>query len=186
MEDEKIIELYIARDERAISETSDKYGSFLKKLANNVLKNLSDAEECVNDTYLKAWNAIPPEIPAFFRAFLAKITRNLSLNRYESERAIKRGGGEIPEVIDELSELIPSDSDVESEVFAGELKEVIERFLGGISSDKRKVFIRRYWFMDPVSEVAKKLGMSESAVKMSLKRTRDDLKVYLEREGVMI
>ena len=164
MEDQKIIALYIQRAETAISETKNKYSRLLLSISYGILKIMADAEECENDTYLKTWNAIPPKQPENLPAFLSKIVRNLSLDRYDSLHAEKRGGGEVPVVLEELSELMDS-------------------FLHTLKPESRNIFMRRYWFMDSVSEIAEESGFGLSKVKMSLSRTREQLKLFLEQEG---
>lgn len=185
MEDQLIIDLYFARDERAITETSGKYGRLLRSIAFGILKSMEDAEECESDTYLKAWNIIPPTRPTAFQAFLAKITRNLSLDRYDSLHAAKRGAGEVPLMIEELEECIPDESasSTDDESNDEELKRILDKFLETLPQDARKIFMRRYFFGDSVNEIADRLGFGKSKVKMTLSRTRDSLKVLLEKEG---
>ena len=186
MEDEKILELYRKRAESAIEETALKYGGYCTKIAMNILNSREDCAECVNDTYLNAWNAIPPQRPAIFSAFLGRITRNLSLNKYKAQRTKKRGGNELPLLLDELEECISSPENVESEYEAGELAKTISIFLYSIDRESRIVFVRRYWYIDSISDIAERLQMSEPKVKSMLFRTRNKLKAYLEHEGVVI
>ncbi|MBQ8831542.1 MAG: sigma-70 family RNA polymerase sigma factor [Oscillospiraceae bacterium] len=183
MEDEKIIELYWGRDREAISETDKKYGSYCMTVANNILHSTRDAEECVNDTYFKTWNSIPPTRPKILSAFLGKITRNLAFNRYRMENAEKRGGGELPLILDELAELVSGEDDVESAVELSELKNTLNAFLKGLSQDKRSIFLRRYWYCDSVKEIAERYAMSEAAVSMNLVRLRKRLRGFLMERG---
>lgn len=183
MEDEAIIDLYFARAERAITETRDKYGRLLISLAYGILRSMEDAEECENDTYFKAWNEIPPTRPNVFSAFLAKITRNLSLDRYDKMHAEKRGGGEMPLLLDELAECVPDRESVTDELEGKELTGIINDFIGKMKPDARIIFMRRYWFGDTVQEIAEKCGFGTSKVKMSLARSRRALKEVLERRG---
>ena len=183
MEDEKIIELYWARDREAIAETEKKYGGYCFAAANKILCSREDAEECVNDTYFKIWNSIPPVRPKIFSAFLGKITRNLAFSRYRSQTAEKRGGGEITLVLDELGEIVSGSDDVEKSVELSELSEAINGFLKGLSQDKRNIFVRRYWHCDSVKEISARYGMTESSVSMSLMRLRRKLKEFLAERG---
>ena len=183
MEDNQIIELFWQRDESAITETGRKYGAYCRTIANNILQNNEDAEECVNDTWLKAWNSIPPHRPENLRLFLAKITRNLSFNRYNENTAKKRGGKEITLVLDELAECIEDRSDVEQIIMAKELKECIKSFVTTLHERDRNVFVRRYFFVDTVKEIAGRYGLSESNVMVILSRTRKLLKEKLKKEG---
>ncbi len=183
MEDSKIIELYWERDESAIEETSKKYGAYCFSIANSILENTSDSEECVNDVYMKAWTTIPPQKPTLFDAFLAAITRNLSLDRYRRRSAEKRGGGNVELALDELRETLKlrdeSDKIVEA-IFLGEL---LNRFLREIKPEAKTVFIRRYWMFSSTSAIAMDMGIGESKVKMILSRTRKKLSEFLEKEG---
>ncbi len=186
MEDAMIIELYWRRDEDAIAETAAKYGRYCSTIANNILHNAEDTEECVNDTYLHTWNAIPPQRPNFLKAFLGKITRNLSLNLYEKNHAQKRGEGKVEELLDELSFCIPAKETVESQIEERELIALLNRFLETLPEESRILFVRRYWYGDSIADIAAKYDLGESKVKMNLLRTREKLKVVLEKEGVAI
>ena len=183
MEDTEIIDLYFARDQRAIAETGAKFGAYLIRVAKNVLENHEDAEECVNDTYISAWNAMPPHRPDILRVFLGKITRRISLNRLRARRAYKRGGGGAEVAIEELSEILRDSRDTEGTVEAEELTEAINLFLKSLSDRERGIFLRRYRYFDSVSRIASSLGLSEGTVKSSLHRTRKKLKNHLEKEG---
>ncbi|MBQ8816650.1 MAG: sigma-70 family RNA polymerase sigma factor [Lachnospiraceae bacterium] len=186
MEDKQIIELFWARAEQAITATDEKYGKYCYYIAYNILHSNEDSEECVNDTYLKAWESIPPHRPERLAAFLGKITRNLSINKYKYLTAGKRGEGQYEMALEELNECIPSAVSVEQIMEDRELSEVFNRFLEMLPVEKRKVFMRRYWYFSPVKEIAAEYGMSESKVKMSLLRTRSAFRQYLEKEGVAL
>lgn len=185
--DEEIVELYWSRDENAIRETERKYGAYCKKIAWNILCNHEDSEECANDTWLNAWNAMPPRRPSFLRAFLGKITRNLALHVYEKQRAEKRGGpeGQLPLALEELAECLPAPGAGERET-AVVLTELLDRFLRESKPAERKIFVSRYWYFLSVKEIAKAYGMGESKVKMTLLRSRERLKGLLEEEGVAV
>lgn len=186
MDDEIILDLYWARSESAISEIAKKYGSYCMAIAANILQNSEDAEECVNDTYQKAWENIPPQRPANFRAFLGRITRNLSLNRYKEQRTQKRGGDNIALIYSELEECIPASRDTEAEFESGLVVGAINSFLQSLDRESRIVFVRRYWYADPIRGIAVRFGMSESKVKSMLFRTRKKLRTHLENEGVIL
>ena len=183
MDDAKIVQLYWDRDEQAIPATADKYGNYCTSIAKNILGNNEDAEECVNDTYMNAWNSIPPHRPSILSTFLGKIVRNLSFNRYKHNTADKRGGGELPVVLDELSDLISGKDDVEKEIDRKELVKAIDSFLDTLSPEKRSIFISRYWYTDSVSEIAKRHRMNDGAVSMTLNRLRLKLHNYLLERG---
>lgn len=183
MEDNEILDLYFERSEDAISETNNKYGKYCKYIANNILHNQQDVEECVNDTYIKLWNTIPPNRPKSLSAFLGKIVRNIALNKYERNNADKRGCGQVALVIDELNECIPNNINVEFEIESITLTNILNQFLASLDVDKRKIFIRRYWYLNSIKDIAHSYGISESKVKMSLLRSRNKLKKVLEKEG---
>lgn len=186
MEDSEIIALYFSRDERAIKETADKYGKLLLKIAGNILCSGDDAEECVNDTYLKAWNVIPPKEPECLRSFIAKITRNNAINMLEKRTALKRGQGRMNTVLEELEECIPSDKTVEDGVDERELTELLNKFLKGLPKKTRVIFIKKYWGLYGVKDIAKEMKISESSVKTTLFRARQKLKELLTAEGVIL
>ena len=183
VEDKQIIDLYWRRAETAISETAKKYGRYCHSIAFNILHSHEDSEECVNDTFFNAWRTMPPQRPGKFAAFLGTITRYLSLNRWEQYSAEKRGCGQVPLVLEELNGCIPASENVEQVVDDLALTELLNRFLGTLSTDSRKIFMRRYWYMNTIKEIAKGYSMSESKVKMSLLRSRKELKQLLEKEG---
>lgn len=184
MEDREILALFNTRSEAALTEAADKYGTYCRAVARRALTDESDVDECLNDTYLAAWNSIPPHQPQCLRTYLGRLTRNLSLHRYEALQTKKRGGGEVTAVLSELEECLPSGRDTAREVELHELKEVLERFLDSLPADARWVFIRRCWYMDPIAEIAASLGIREGYAKVILHRTRKKLKSVLQREGV--
>lgn len=186
MDDKQIVDLYWERSEKAISETDNKYGSYFRHIAYNILYNQEDAEECVNDTYLRAWNSMPPQRPNRLEIFLGKITRNLSLNRYEAKHAEKRGGGQVACVLDELQECIPDNTDVAHMVEDKAVVEAIDVFLKTLPGKQRKIFVRRYWYMSSIKDIATDYGISESKVKVTLFRVRTALKKCLEKEGIVL
>jgi len=186
LEDEKIIDLFWKRDELAISNVAKKYGNYLRSISYNILYNSQDSDECINDTYLKTWNAIPPKRPQKLKIWLGKITRNLSLDKYRKNRAQKRGGGEIDFIFSELEQCIPDKNKVENEIEDKEMADSISLFLNNCSLENRVIFMRRYYFGDSIANISKKYNISESKVKSSLFRTRNKLKIYLEKEGVLI
>jgi RNA polymerase sigma-70 factor (ECF subfamily) len=184
--DIQIIDLYFERSETAINETAKQYGSYCTAIAMNILHNKEDSEECVNDTYLKTWNSIPPQRPTILSSFLGRITRNLSLNKYEARKAKKRGGDEITLLLSELELCIPSVRNVESEADNNDLNEAVNSFLDSIKQEDMIFFMRRYWHVNSVPEIAKQFNVGESKVKMSLHRTRKKLRIYLEERGIAV
>jgi RNA polymerase sigma-70 factor (ECF subfamily) len=186
VDDAAIIELYWTRSESAINETAKKYGVYCKKVAMNILNNQEDSEECVNDTYHKTWDAIPPQRPELFSSFLGRITRNISLNRYKAQRTAKRGGGEVELLLDELEDCIPSNRSVEAEYEAGCVTKAIEDFLYLAGKEIRLVFVRRYWYADSISAISERYSISKSNVKTILHRTRVKLREHFEKEGIEI
>ena len=188
MEDRQIIELYNERSEAAISETADKYGKYCYYIAYHILYNDQDSEECVNDTYLKAWKVIPPQCPEKLSTFLGRITRNLALNRYRYYTREKRGYGQTSLVLDELQECVPATGSTEPEQVVEDklLAEVLNRFLHELPTEKRMMFLRRYWYLSSIKEIAKDYEISEGNVKMTLLRLRNKLKQTLEKEGIVL
>lgn len=185
MEDSQIIELYWQRNTDAISETSEKYGTYCFSIAENILYSAEDSRECVNDTWLCAWNAIPPQRPAILRLFLAKITRNLSFDRFRSKKAEKRGGGELPLVLDELEECLDSGTNVEAAYESRELEEFVRQFVRALPKRERDLFVRRYFFTEPVAAAAKRYGLTENNAAVILSRTRKKLKDELRKGGYL-
>ena len=188
MDDRQIIELYNERSETAISETADKYGKYCYYIAYHILYNEQDSEECVNDTYLRAWKAIPPQWPDKLSTFLGRITRNLALNRYQYYTREKRGYGQTSLVLDELQECVPATGSTEPEQAVEDklLAEVINCFLHELPIEKRMMFLRRYWYMSSIKEIADDYEISEGNVKMTLFRVRNKLKQTLEKEGIVL
>ena len=186
MEDNEIVDLYWERSETAISETSKKYSRYCRFISFNILQNNEDSEECVNDTYLRAWNAIPPNRPNCLATFLGKITRNLSLDKIKKYSTEKRGLGQTELVLSELDNCVPSSSTVEQEIDKKELVEILNSFLENLPKEKRIMFMQRYWYLMPIKEIAQRSGNSESKVKSALFRARNNLKIILEKEGVIL
>lgn len=183
MDDGKIVQLYWDRDEQAVPATADKYGNYCASIARNILGSQEDAEECVNDTYLCAWNSMPPHRPKILSVFLGKLTRNVSLNRYKYDTAEKRGGGEVPVVLDEIAELVSGTDSVEREVDRGELVSAIDAFLERLPADRRSMFVCRYWYFDSVSSIASRFGITENHVSVTLNRLRFKLRHDLLERG---
>lgn len=185
MEDSEIISLFFARSEQAIDELSRKYGPAVMKIAGNILRDPSDAEECANDTWWKVWNSIPPHDPDPLVSYVCRIARNLAINRYHANRAEKRGGG-YALVLDEMEECIPSGMSVETEIEAKELADRINAFLSALDPEDRFLFVRRYWYADPVSALADMTGSSPNRVSLRLFRIREKLKRTLMKEGLLV
>lgn len=183
MEDEQIVALYWERDEQAISETERKYDRYLLKIANNILNNQEDSRESVNDTYLAAWNSMPPHRPGVLSAYLAKLTRRISIDCFRYRTRNKRMASEYAVSLSELSDCVPGGNTTEEIVNAKALADAIGVYLRLQSKETQAAFLGRYYFLDPVKEIARYLGMSESKVKSLLYRTRLGLKEYLEKEG---
>ena len=183
MEDQEIVSLYWNRHERAIQETEKKYGKYCYSIAYRILENHEDSEESVNDTYIDAWNSIPPHKPNMLSTFLGKITRRIAIDQWRSSHAEKRGCGECALVLDELEECITAENSVETELEKKQLTEAVNGFLQTLSLTERRIFICRYFYMDSVESVCKKFGFSESKVKSMLFRAREKLRVYLRKEG---
>lgn len=184
MDDNAILTLYFSRDETAIDETAKKYGGYCYFIANNILEDPLDASESVNDTYLGAWNSIPPQRPAILRAYLGKITRNIALKRRRDRLADKRGGGEAALALEELTGCVAVGSSVEREVQEKTVADAISRFLWELPETTRQVFVRRYWYLESVSEISERFGFSVSKVKSILLRTRERLRAFLLKEGL--
>lgn len=185
MEDDEIVELYLARDEMAINRTSEKYGGKLRSLAYRVCKEMTTAEECENDTYLKAWNSIPPHAPkTYLFSFLAKITRCIAIDRVKAETRQKRSV-QLLEFTQEIEESIPSLCNVEDQFDGAALGKAISDFLRTLNIEKRCVFLRRYWFMDSISAISKRYSISEGKIKSMLFRTKKALCDFLIKEGLL-
>lgn len=185
MEDNRIVDLYWARNESAITETASKYGKYCYAIAYNILCDQEDADESVNDTYLGAWNAMPPHRPSILCSFLGKITRRVSLKKWRDSHRDKRGGGEMSLALDELSECVPSNVMVEDEIMAAELSKALNRFIANLPATERQVFLCRYWYLDTIAQISADFGFSTSKVKSMLHRTRAKLLSHLKKEGVV-
>ena len=183
MDDNGIIQLYWDRNYHAISATSEKYGHYCKSIAKSILNSEEDAEECVNDTYLNAWNSMPPHWPEHLATFLGKITRNLSFNRYRRDHAEKRGGGETALILDELTDCVSGTDNVEEIMERQELIKAVNTFVRSLSLEKRTMFTRRYWYADSISDIAKDYHMLRGTVSKTLERTRKQLRTYLTERG---
>ncbi len=183
MEDAQIIDLYWQRSEDAIPETESKYGRYCRAIADNVLSNALDAEECVNDTWLAAWNSMPDNRPAALPPYLGKISRNLALDRLAARRAAKRGGDQTDAVLDELAECLPGGEDPESAAEVKELADRINRFLRTLPETERLIFVSRYWYMAPIEETAVRFGFTRVKTAAMLHRTRKKLHTQLKKEG---
>lgn len=183
MEDAKILDLYWQRDDEAIIQTERKYGTYCLTISDNILHDRQDAEECVNDTWMQAWQTIPPTRPGVLRLFLARITRNLSINRYYSRQTQKRGGGETALVLEELKDCLAATSDVENDYLAKELGESIRLFVRQLPKREANVFVRRYFFTESMADIAARYVLTENYVMVILSRTRKKLKLHLEQEG---
>ena len=184
-EDQKIIDLYWNRSENAITETAVKHGRYCTSIAYGILKSREDAQECVSDAYLMAWNAIPPRRPADLGTYLGKITRNLSIDRLRTRNRDKRGGGEMPLALEELEEVVVGSDSPENEAIRKELAASMNRFLGELTVQERYVFVRRYWYLDSLADIAKNTGFSGSKVASMLFRLRGRLKKQLIKEELL-
>ena len=185
MEDKRIVELFWDRDPQALVHSQEKYGAYCGCIARNILGNEEDAQECVNDTLLYAWNAIPPARPDNLQFYLAAITRNEALDRYRKDHALKRGGGETAVALDELAECIASDQDPQKSCQAKELEGAINRFAGSLPARDGNIFIRRYFFLESLEDIAARYGIRKGNLSVILSRIRSKLKKYLEKEGFL-
>jgi RNA polymerase sigma-70 factor (ECF subfamily) len=185
MEDKEIVDLYWQRDERAIAESAAKYGAYCRSVAGRILRNDEDTEECVSDTWLHAWNAMPTDRPERLSLYLGRLSRWLSLNRLRDRERLRRGGGELTLALEELDELIPAASDTEKAVERRELSRCIGNYVNQMREPERGVFLCRYWYLAPVKEIASRFGFSEAKVKSMLLRSRQKLKTVLEKEGYL-
>ena len=185
MDDERIIELFFERSEQAIQALDEKYGRVFHTVSYNILNNRQDAEECVNDAYLGTWNAIPPAKPNPLLAFVCKIVRNISLKRYEQNKAAKRNS-HYDVAMEELEECLASTTTIEKEIAERELTEIIESFLDSLSKENRVIFLRRYWFSDTYADIAKQVGLTEKNISVRLTRIRKELREYLLEREVLL
>ena len=183
MDDAKIIALYFDRNEIAINVTAEKYGRYCYRVANNILADRSDSEECVNDTYMNAWNSMPPKRPTKLAAFLGKITRNLAIDRYKRLNSEKRGRGQIPLVLDEMKYCLEYDTSLEALTDSMVIAEVLNRYLSEKDVEKRRMFLQRYYYFSSIKDIAHDSGCSESKVKMTLMRMREELRALMIKEG---
>lgn len=184
MNDAQIIDLYFARSEQAIQETDHKYGSYCYKIAYNILASREDSEESVSDTYFSAWNVIPPTKPLKLSAFLGKLTRNISISRWRKSNARKRGSGEVDIALEKLGECVSGGQSIEDMVIRKEVAACLNRFLSSLSEDERKVFLCRYWYVNPLEEISEITGFSVGKIKSMLFRLRKRLGALLEQEGL--
>lgn len=185
MEDRQIIELFRRRSETAVGELHRKYGAYCHTLADNILHDREAAEECVNDTWWRTWNAIPPACPENLRMFLARITRNLALDRYRQRGAVSRGGGSVELALEELEDCVPGSGSVEQEIEAQELGKIIRAFLQELPERQANMFIRRYFYLETPAVIAGKYRLSVGSVNMTLSRIRKKLRMQLVKEGYM-
>ncbi|MBP1538203.1 MAG: sigma-70 family RNA polymerase sigma factor [Ruminococcus sp.] len=184
MQDNELLKMYFDRNEQAISETAEQYGRYCMYIADNILQNRQDSEECVNDAYVTLWNTIPPQKPQSLKAYLAKVLRNAALSMVRKHNAKKRGSGAVDEIIDELRE---AETDTpESITDAKMMSELINGFVKGLEKQQRIIFVKRYWYLCPSKQIAKECDLSVGNVNMTLHRLRQQLKNYLEQEGFKI
>ncbi|MBR0484353.1 MAG: sigma-70 family RNA polymerase sigma factor [Oscillospiraceae bacterium] len=185
MDDAQIIDLYFARSQNAVRETEKIYGAYCFSIADNILHNRQDVEECVSDTWLRAWNSIPPQKPSRLKLFLGKITRNLAFDRYRQKNADKRGNGECSAVLDELAECVASSDDVEKSFDAKILRQSLNRFLKSLPQRERQIFLKRYFYAESVKSIAGEFQITANHCTVILKRVRKKLQAYLEQEGFL-
>lgn len=185
MHDEKIISLFEERNEQAISESERQYGALCRSVARNITGNAEDAEECLNDAMLAAWNAIPPAKPKNFCAYLLRLVRNAAFNRYHAAHTDKRSAANLAGSVDELAEIIPDKGDVVSEIERREMLAAVDLFLQGLPQRQRDLFVRRYWYADDIAALSQMFHMTESHVTVTLSRIRKRLKKHLEKEGLL-
>lgn len=185
MEDKDIVALYEARSERAIVESASKYGRYCRAIADRVLASPEDTEECLNDTWLSAWNSIPPHKPQNLKTFLGKLTRNHAIGRFRAKSAEKRAESRYTLALDELAEVLPDPDENGAPVDRIALRDALDRFLGALPKRTRTVFVKRYWYFTPICTIADELGMSDGAVRILLHRTRESLRKSLQKEGLL-
>ena len=186
MEDRDIVTLYWQRDQEAIRQTDRQYGRYLSSIAFHILADREDSRETVNDTYLRAWDSMPPHRPQVLATYLGRITRQLSIDRWRARGRAKRGGSQYALSLEELGDCVPARDSSDRLVDDLSLAELLNHFLSELPVGQRKIFVRRYWYLSPVKEIAADLDISESNVKMSLLRSRDKLRLLLEKEGISL
>ena len=186
MEDHKIVALFWQRSEQALEETARKYGAYCHAIAGHILTDVTAAEETVNDAYLAAWNSIPPQRPNVLSAYIGKLTRRLAINRWKQQHAQKRGGDQVTLALEELAELADERQQPERQLEAAELSAILDRFVQSLRETERRVFVRRYWYLESIQEISRSFGFSESKTKSMLYRTRQKLADYLMKEGISI
>ena len=186
MDDSQIVDLYWKRQGNAVSQTKEKYGRYLFSIANHILQQYEDSEECVNDTLFGAWNSIPPHRPAVLSTYLGKITRRLALKKHRGKTAQKRGGTEADLSLEELSDCIPAGQSIDAQLDDRELAQILNRFLSELPVQQRQAFVCRYWYCESILEIARRFSWSESKTKMSLLRTREKLRQHLKKEGIFL
>ncbi len=185
MEDKQIVALYYSRDEQAIAHTAEKYGGYCSSIAKNILQDEQDTEECLNDTWLSAWNSIPPKRPENLAAYLGKLTRSHAIDRWRALHTGKRGGDSVTLALEELEEALPSGSDPEQAVLTDELFQTIHTFLSSLPAAERNVFLCRYWYLDGIAAISRNFGFRESKTKTMLYRIRKKLQRFLQKEGCL-
>ena len=185
LDDHRIVELYWERSEEALRETASKYAGYCYAIANNILGSREDSEEAVNDTYLDAWNSMPPHRPTILSTFLGKITRRISIDKLRAKNAEKRGGGEVALALEELEECLSDSGTLDRELQLQILADAINDFLKSLSDAERRVFLCRYWYVDSVEDISRQFGFSQSKVKSMLHRTREKLKKHLKKEDIL-
>ena len=186
MDDEKIVALFYERDEQALLQTQQKYNTYCLAIAERIVGSHEDAEECVNDAYCRAWETIPPEKPQILSSYIGLLTRRISLNKARANRAAKRGGGELVLALDEMHDVVAADADLATEIADREFSEIFNRFLWSLPKRDCNIFIRRYYYIDPIPLIAKRYGLSVYNVQKILSRTRQKLREYLEKEGYAV
>ncbi|MDO5689712.1 MAG: RNA polymerase sigma factor [Tissierellia bacterium] len=186
MDEPILIELYWKRDESALTKTEGIYGAYIRSIAHNILRNVEDVQECKNDTLLQVWNSIPQDRPRIFRAYIGRIARNLSINRYQMQRTKKRGGGELELIFEELENVISDHQGPEAQLEGKELLRSINAFLAELPSEQRRVFVARYWYGKSISELSVQFISSESRIKTMLFRIREALREELDKEGIRV
>ena len=185
MDDARIVDLYWARSERALEETERKFGAYCRTVAYNILSDASDAEECVNDAWMKAWNSMPTDRPRRLAPYLGKMTRWLSLSRLRERNSLKRGGGELPLALDELAEALDSGADTQKELELRELERALRRLIEALGKDERDVFLSRYWYMADIGTIAERFGFTAAKTRSMLFRTRKKLRSLLRKENIL-